>query len=230
MDTLLSSNRDFNGVVKRNIVSLRQSVDLMDDINDGDPQLTKIAYALENEAKRHPPSGIIARGFHYSTAVGYPFEVEPWQASRYSNGSFPIWYGSLDLDTAIYETCYHVVKELRRIDGLNEVVHRERAVYDVSCRALLIDLVGKETVGPELIGNEYSLTQAIGQRLRQEGHPGLIAPSARRKHGENAVIFKKEVLSEPQLMLYLTYKFNPMMNVMVVERTPGTTLMTIHYD
>jgi hypothetical protein len=229
VDSLFTTNRDFNGPVKRNIVSLRESEDLLDDISGGNPRLSRIAQALEAQAKQHPPSGVIARAFHYSTAIEYPFVTEPWQSSRYSNGAYPSWYGSLDLETTIYETCHHMVNAERGIAGLNEVVYRERAVYDVDCRALLIDLIGKEADHPDLIGNDYALTQAIGQRLHSEGHPGLIAPSSRRGSGENVIIFRQNVLNNPRIMLYLIYKYDPSVNVVTVERTPGKVLMEIDY-
>ena len=50
---------DFNAIVKRNIVSLRQSEDLFDDLHGGDETLANIAIDTENFVKPDsPPMGI----------------------------------------------------------------------------------------------------------------------------------------------------------------------------
>lgn len=229
MEALLSSNRDYNDGVKRNIVSLRHSEDLFDDLSEGDLQQTQLAQALEAQVKHAIPIGSIPRGFHYTTAIEYPFTIEPYLASRYGNGTYPVWYGSLDLQTTIHETCHHMVKEERKIEGQNEIIYRERAVYDMNCQALLIDLVGKETDYPDLIKDGYTFTQTIGQRLYEEGHPGLLAPSARAPGGENIAVFRQSTLSNPRVMCYLNYAFDPIENTVQVEREPGVELMTLSY-
>jgi len=48
----------------------------------GDSALSTIATAAEMRVKEGLLSGIIKRGFHYTTAITYPFETEPYLASR----------------------------------------------------------------------------------------------------------------------------------------------------
>lgn len=226
MDDLLTQNCDFNQDVKRNIVSLRVSQNLFDDLADGDADLALIAQQLEQEVKKDIPTGTLNRSFHYSTAIEYPFATEPYLRNRYGDGGYAVWYASMDLETTIHETAYHMMREQLKIDGLNEIVYQERAVYDVHCRALLVDLSTKRLSHPTLVANDYSFTQQIGKRLQREGHPGLIAPSA-RAHGNNLVIFRKEVLSNPRIVCYLNYLFDPIARRTTVERQPGKTLMSI---
>lgn len=229
MEDLLTQNRDFNDTVKRNIVSLRVSEDLFDDLSDGDPSLSALAQALESQVKKDIPPNLIDRGFHYTTAIEYPFTHEPYLSSRFGDGSFPIWYGSLALRTAIHETAYHMMREELKILDLDEVIYRERAVYDVHCRALLIDLSAKESAYPALIQDDYAFTQQLGRRLQSEGHPGLIAPSARHRGGRNLVMFRRESLSRARLSCYLTYIFDPQHLVLTVERQPGKVMARIKY-
>jgi len=229
VEALLTTNRDFNATVKRNIVSLRTSEDLFDDLTGGDEGLTQTAQAFEALVKDHVPPGVITRGFHYSTAIEYPFVNEPYLQSRYGNGTYPVWYGSPRLETTIYETCYHMARQERGIEGLAESVYRERAVYDVDCRAVLIDLSNKQGDYPQLIEDSYGFTQNIGQRLQGEGHPGLIAPSARLVGEDNVVIFKPSVLDRPRISCYLSYLFDPSDNSVTVEREPGVQLLKLAY-
>lgn len=116
-------------------------------------------------------------------------------------------------------------REERRIAGNQGEIYRERAVYDVDCRALLIDLTGQTAIYPDLIADDYHVTQTIGQRLYNEGHPGLIASSARRHGGENVAIFRPSVLNNPRISCYLSYILSLADNTVTVECTPGETLM-----
>jgi len=88
-------------------------------------------------------------------------------------------------------------KEESGIEGNTGLIHRERAVYRVHCKALLIDLSGKEGEYPDLVGQDYGFTRQVGERLRREGHPGLLSPSARQKGGINLVAFSPTILSDP---------------------------------
>lgn len=228
MDGLFDRNKDFDQTVVRNIVSLRKSQDLFDDLIDTTEE-HDVLIAAEMHIKSDVGPGVIARGFHYSTAIEHPFKTEPFMSSRYGDGTYPVWYGSLDLDTTIYETAWHMRNELLCIEKLDEAVNRERAVYHIDCRALLIDLSNKTIEYPGLIANDYSFTQQVGHRVHREGHPGLLAPSARNTDGINTVIFREDVLGNPNIQCYLTYSFNPMESQIKIEREPGITLMTISY-
>ncbi len=229
MDDLLTCNRDLNGSVKRNIVSLRISEDLFDDLSEGDEALSNLARELESEVKKDVSPTMTDRAFHYTTAIEYPFTHEPYLNTRFGDGTFPVWYGAVTLDTTIYETAYHMIKSELQIEGLNEIVYRERAVYDIHCRALLINLSGKETQYPELIASDYNFTQQIALRLQREGHPGLIAPSARFHNGENVVVFRKEILSNTRLHCYLSYEFDPHTHSVTVERQPGEVIAIVSF-
>ncbi len=223
----MEKSSDLDVDVFRNIVSLRKSQNLFDDLSD-DVEATDIAVAAEMRVKQNIPSGVIHRGFHYNTAIGYPFETEPYLHSRYSNGSFPVWYGSLELLTTIYETAYHMIKNESAVEGLNEVITRERAAYKVHCKALLVDISEKHSKYPQLLANDYSFTQQLGQRLAIEGHPGLLYASARcQKRGINTAVFTPKVLSNPRLNRYFTYKFDPRTRGVQVEEKPGIPLLNI---
>ncbi|MFA6149390.1 MAG: RES family NAD+ phosphorylase [bacterium] len=226
---LFARVRDFDADAYRNIVSLRESQDLFDDLTGGDASMSAIAIEAEAKVKANIPPGLIPRGFHYTISINYPFENEPYLKTRYGNGSYGVWYGSLALNTTIHETAFHMVKEESGIEGNTGLIHRERAVYRIHCKALLIDLSGKEAEYPALVGEEYGYTQQIGERLRREGHPGLLSPSARQKRGINLVSFSPAILSNPRLSCYLTYTCDPGRRIVTVERTVGKVLFTLRF-
>lgn len=228
MKALFDRSVDFNSDVFRNINSLRESCDLFDDLAEGSAFANSVAVAAEMRVKSGMPTGSINRGFLYSTAIGYPFETESYLNTRYSNGLFGVWYGSIELDTTIHETAYHMMSDELRIEGNMGIIIRERAVYLVHCTAVLIDLTGKEKKFPGLTGDDYSLTHQIGERLHNEGHPGLLAPSARCK-GTNLAAFTPSILSDPRHHCYLTYKCDVAKKSIEVERQPGEMLLNLSF-
>lgn len=228
MPSLFDKTCDFDDDLFRNIVSLRESVDLFSDLTDGDEFQSEVAITAEMRVKSEIPAGVIQRGFHYTTAIGYPFETDPYLCSRYGNGAFGVWHGSLELETTIHETAYHMIREEQRVEGLKGPIVRERAVYFVHCRAVLIDLRGKEKLFPRLIAQDYSFTHEIGERLHGEGHPGLLAPSARCE-GTNLASFTPSILSNPRQHCYLTYRCYPERQTVVVERQPGELFLEVRF-
>jgi hypothetical protein len=225
--SLFDKTDDFDGDVFRNIVTLRVSEDLFDDLSGGDPELSGIAVEAEMEVRKGlQPSvpGVIHRPFHYSTAIEYPFKTEPFLSTRYGDGSYGVWYGSLEFETTIHETCFHMMKAERGVEGLDQIIVRHRAVYEVHCRAILIDLRKKVKKYPDLVANDYFFTQSVGRRVQNEGHPGLLTPSARCQ-GANLVAFKPGILSDPGIFCYLTYFIDPRELTIRVERGEGEVLL-----
>lgn len=226
---MLDQSRDFDQDVLRNIVSLRTSRDLFADLSQGDPELSRLAAELEMRGKRNIPAGIINRGFHYTTAILYPFVHEPYLHTRFGNGSFGVWYGSLALETGIRETTHHMIQSDLGVEGLDETVVRERAVYLVHCRAVLIDLTRKAGEHSALVADDYAFTQSLGARLNREGHPGLLAPSARHQGGTNLAAFRPEVLSDPRQHCFLIYYLDPLARRLWVERQPGENILELAF-
>ena len=224
---LFDQLNDFNGDIHRNIVSLRESEDLFDDLTDGDPELSEVAIRAEMRVKQDCRADFVERGFFYSLAIGYPFETEPFMDTRFGDGTYGVWYGSLDLTSSIYETAYHTKRDILNIVGIEDEIVRERAVYTVHCEALLVDLRSKASDYPDLVGDDYVFCQQIGSRLHREGHPGCLTPSARCEGGKNAVILSSGVLRNPRQQCYLTYKFDPKSGSLEVERNPGEVLFTL---
>ncbi len=232
MDSLFNRIVDFDDTAFRNIVSLKESVDLFSDLSEGFPEVSETAVKIEMHVKRNlEPSSpaVISRSFHYSTAIGYPFEKEPFMFSRFSDGTYGVWYGSLEEETTLYETAYHMIVAETNIESNSGVIIRERSMYTVHCSAILFDFRKKEKKYPKLIDkNSYDYTQTVGKRVATEGHPGIITPSS-RCNGANIVIFNPRVLSNPKLQYYLSYELNLDTKIMTVNRN-SVKIHTILFD
>ena len=227
-----------DGDLVRNIKSLRTSQDLFDDLADDESE-SQVAHLLRNTV--HPPGyrrpTVIARPFDlaaYSNAIRYPFVV--WTQSRYSNGTFGVWYGADTLETSVHETVYHWVKWLNDLTYSEEFakpgdpVTGERRVYRVRCDALLLDLRPKVVEFPQLVDpDKYDFTQQLGLRLHREGHPGLLVRSA-RCHGDIAAVFREPVLSNPRDYCFLTYSGSYGGDTVVVRRDQRDEWMKIQVE
>ena len=227
MFTLAETHHD----LIRNIVSLRVSQHLFDDLSDS-PSDWDTAIALELKTKPPPFASntpVINRPFEealWNNAIGYPFKN--WMRSRFSDGSFGVWYGSDSLETTIHETVHHWCSGFLADAGfVRPGIRVERAIYSVRCDAALVDLRPAIAGFPDLLDPaDYSLTQQVGARLHREGHPGLVSQSARCA-GDTYAILNALVLNDPGRVCNLTYKTTE--DGVEVERQPGVVMMVIPY-
>ncbi len=232
MDGLFTNLKlqDVHHDVMRNIVSIRQSQDLFDDLSQH-PDDWLLAQRIEDDVKPYSyasKSPIIDRPFEeaaWRNVIEWPFKH--WQNSRFSDGSYGVWYGCDSLETSVYETAFHWFNGLLCDAGFeNEQVVGERKVYKVACAAALLDLRLSAVKYKRLVHKtDYSYTQSVGARMHREGHPGLITQSARHDKGCNYVVFNAQVLSNPRHHCQLTYRLDG--KHIRVEKTLGVQWLKV---
>jgi hypothetical protein len=227
-EDLIREVADFHGDLVRNIQTIRVSQDLFDDLA---PTAAGQAVAIAAEAAGRIPSEspLITRPFDYGAVITYPFASFNGHGTRFSDGlRYGVWYGSLDLETTVYETVYHRHRFLQdSFAGEDRVIAGERRVFEVRCDAILLDLRGKETKAAALIDRRsYAFTQPLGAYLHGQGTNGLLVKSARGA-GVNAALFRPEPLSNVRDLCHLTYAMNPRRDLATVERVPGETWLEI---
>src|SRR3990170_6432272 len=225
---LFSDVVDFHDDLVRNLKGIRESQRLFDDLSDdSDDQAVAITAELADRVPSESP--FITRPFDYGAVITYPFVNVNGQETRFSDGlDYGVWYGSLDLETTVYETVHHwyefILDSFSRED--REIVG-ERRVLRVRCDAILIDLRGKERRERRLLDRrDYRYTQQLGRYLKAQHQNGLLVHSA-RCHGTNADIFTPGVLSRTQDLCFLTYRMNPARDFVRIERTPGRKWLEI---
>lgn len=224
---LFDRNVELHGDLVRNIPGIRKSQDLFDDLA-ADPADWAIAIAAEGAERIPTPCALITRPFDYGTVISYSFDSANWQASRFSDATrYGVWYGSLELETTVYETAWHWSRfVLDSYAGEQREIRSERRVFDVRCDAILIDLRGKQQRNPDLVSrSSYALCQRVGAVLHEQGLNGLLVKSA-RCDGSNAALLRAERLSDVRERLFLTYRYNPTTDRFAVERTPGRTWLS----
>jgi len=231
----LGVTRDSQNDWHRTIVSLRASIDLFAELVD-DPADHADLVAHEMATKpfeRQPP--VISRPFEeaevfdpVAEAIAWPFE-HPCR-SRFSNGSYGVWYGSSTLLTSVYETAHHFRINTLSSDAVRpgSVVVGERRVHLVRCTAALIDLRPHLEREPELLNpNDYSVCQTIGAQLYHSALPGVLTQSVLHPEGLIIAVFQEGALTDPRMVCYLTYYLEVDSGRVRVERDPGHTLIEI---
>jgi RES domain len=224
--TLAVVDRD----VARNIVSFREPQNVFDDLSEHADEW-KVAEQVQDEVGLplyRSKTPIIDRPFedaNWLNAIHWPFKNN--QQSRFSDGTFGVWYGSETIETTVYESAFHWYSGLLNDAGFErEVVVSERKIYSVACAASLLDCRKAVSAFPELLHpSDYSFTHSVGARIHHEGHPGLLIQSVRRPDGENVAVFNPAVLSKPRVIGDLTYKLNR--DYIVVEKHPGKAWMSL---
>lgn len=227
-ESLLREVADYHGDLVRNIQTIRVSQDLFDDLS---PERADqdVAIAAESLGRIPSEAPLITRPFDYGTVIAFPFANFNGQATRFSDGlAYGVWYGSLDLETTVYETAYHRHRFLLdSYPSVDRAIRSERRVFQVRCDALLIDLRGKEKAEPRLVDRaSYAFTQTLGKYLQDQAVNGLLVQSARCQ-GVNAPIFRPAVLSRVRDLCHLTYTMNPTTDWALIERTPGEEWLRI---
>ena len=116
--------------------------------------------------------------------------------SRFSDGSFGVYYAGESMDTAIAESRYH--RERFMAFSAEPAMRLEMRAYYAKVRAELHDLRGQVQAHPEWFDPDpaqYAASQALGLRLRGQGSNGVIYPSVRRAGGECIGAFRPRVMA-----------------------------------
>ena len=128
----------------------------------------------------------------------------PPYGSRFTDGSFGVFYAGRTLDTSIAETKHHREAFLRATSEPR--IELDMRVYAVDLDAVLHDIRGmKDTMAEVYDPSSYAASQALAIEIRTSGSSGLAYDSVRNPDGECVAIFKPRVLSNCRQERHLTY-------------------------
>jgi hypothetical protein len=128
----------------------------------------------------------------------------PPYGSRFTDGSFGVFYAGRTLDTAIAETKHHREAFLRATSEPR--IELDMRVYAVDLDAVLHDIRGMRDTMPGIYDPDgYAASQALATEVRNSGSSGLAYDSVRKPGGECVAIFKPRVLSNCRQERHLTY-------------------------
>ena len=137
--------------------------------------------------------------------------------SRFSDGTYGVFYAARDLDTAIAETKYHRERFMSATaQGRMELDMR---VYLVDLDGDLHDLRGHSDAQPLVYhGNDYTAGQQLARTLRKSGSNGIAYDSVRRAGGECVAVFRPPLLSNARQERHLCYVWNGRQIAVIYEK------------
>jgi hypothetical protein len=126
------------------------------------------------------------------------------EGSRFSDGTYGVFYAANDLDTAIAETTYHRERFMRATAQAH--MDLDMRVYLIDLAGDLHDLRGQKATYPLVYHNDnYASAQHLARSLREEGANGVAYDSVRRDGGECVAVFRPPLLSNARQERHLCY-------------------------
>ena len=155
-------------------------------------QLGEVSLIPPGERLRGPGSTPIMAAFTHLNPNG----------SRFSDGSYGVFYAGRALNTAIRETKYHRTKFLQETH--RRPMHLHMRIYAARLSASMHDVRNMRATLPKLYDpNSYAESSKFGVKLRAEGSFGIVYDSVRDPGGQCAAVFRPKALSRKEESLHI---------------------------
>lgn len=114
--------------------------------------------------------------------------------SRFSDGSYGVYYAAASLETAVAEVGYHRARFLARTQ--EPEIDIDLRWIQADAAESLHDLRGRRSEFANIYDPDaYGHSQALGRMLRNDQSPGIVYDSVRDPDGRCLAIFRPRVLS-----------------------------------
>jgi hypothetical protein len=155
-----------------------------------------------------PGSGPIMAAFTHLNTAG----------SRFSEGSYGVFYAARDRATAVAETRYH---HGRFLEATNQpALHLPMRLYQVAIDARLHDLRPAGAVEDAIHSPDtYAASQALGRRLHATGSAGVAYRSVRQPRGQCVGLFQPRGASACLHAAFLLYAWDGRQFSDIYEKT-----------
>ena len=137
------------------------------------------------------------------------FDRSVFHESRFSDGTFPVWYGSDSQECSRAETIFHVLRQVSKDRPPNSTkpIRCERVMYraTISCQNA-VDLVPHVDRFPALLedGPPYSYCPKVGAWARNQKVDGIKTLSKRHDKGACYAVIEREAIVESRPSSYFS--------------------------
>ena len=139
------------------------------------------------------------------------------EGSRFSDGSYGVFYAAGDLDTAIAETKLHRARFMRAT--AQSRMELDMRVYAIDLDGDLHDLRGRRAAFSLVYRHDdYAAAQYLAKTLREDGSNGIAYDSVRRNGGECAAVFRPPLLANARQERHLCYVWDGRQIATVYEK------------
>ncbi len=171
------------------------------------PRLREEAGALKQVPREHRISG------PGSTPVMAAFTHLNPEGSRFSDGSWGVFYAAHSVATAVEETVYH--RERFLAATAEPACDCEMRCYRTSVDSRLHDIRGSRPA--EHDPHSYLASVTLARELRAAGSNGLVYDSARHRGGECLAAFQPDVVAPCIQAHHLVYRWDGSRIAQVLE-------------
>jgi RES domain-containing protein len=128
--------------------------------------------------------------------------------SRFSDGTYGVYYAAQHLETAIRETVHHFARFA--LDSNDPPRREDMRVLLGSINCDLHDVIALDdaTKSAVLNPNSYAISRSFGREQRDGGSDGLVYPSVRHQGGNCIAVFWPDVVSIPIQERHLKYEWD----------------------
>src|SRR4051812_44971284 len=124
--------------------------------------------------------------------------------SRFSNGTYGVFYAAQREATAIAETRFHRERFMRATN--QAACEIDMRVLTVTVKASLHDLRRMRTILPDVYRpDDYTASQILGGALHAGGSSGVVYESVRHDGGKCVAVFRPRALSQCREEKHLRY-------------------------
>lgn len=139
------------------------------------------------------------------------------EGSRFSDGSYGVFYAANDLHTAIAESKHHRERFMRAT--AQPRMELDMRVYAVDLDGDVHDLRGRKPDCPLVYHDDnYAGGQRLAQTLRKDGSNGIAYDSLRRDGGQCVAVFRPSLLSNGRQERHLCYLWDGQRFATVYEK------------
>jgi hypothetical protein len=129
------------------------------------------------------------------------------QGSRFSDGSYGVFYCARKKETAIAETRHHQALFMSATD--EPPMRLQVRLYSVKAKGQVADLREASRTDPRIVDpDNYGYAQGIGRTLRSEGALGILYPSVRQSGGQCLAALRTGLLKNCVHAAYLEFNWN----------------------
>lgn len=137
--------------------------------------------------------------------------------SRFSDGSFGVFYAASTLACAVAETSHHRARFMAFTQEPAQEL--DMRVYTVDLNAELHDVrTARETHSALYDPNNYAAGQALARNLRDGGSDGIAYRSVRDQDGECAAVFRPRLLTNSRQERHLCYVWDGRAIITIYEK------------
>lgn len=130
------------------------------------------------------------------------------RGSRFSDGTFGVYYAAAELETAIAETVYHFEAFARDSGDPSRMEDMRVLVGTVAAELEDVAALAEPQRTQVLDPDQYAAGQAYGRELRDSGAIGVVYPSVRRANGTCVGAFRPRAVGIPRQERHLKYRWN----------------------